>query len=64
MVLKVIKDKGELPTLNYFKKMAFSWSENNIFTTEDAIKYVTEAKFPNISYENKDDSNNGGFEEL
>ena len=44
--------------------MAFSWSENNIFTTEDAIKYVTEAKFPDIPYENKDDSNNGGFEEL
>ncbi len=61
MVLKVIKDKGELPTLNYFKKMAFSWSENNIFTTEDAIKFVTDAKLDDKK-ETKDESNNfGGF---
>ena len=61
MVLKVLKDKGELPTLNYFKKMAFSWSENNIFTTEDAIKFVTDAKLDDKK-ETKDESNNfGGF---
>ncbi len=67
MVLKVIRDKGELPTLNYFKKMAGSWSENNIFTTEDAIKYVTEAKFEGSSYENTEEDPTaifGGVEKL
>ncbi len=62
MVLKIIKDKGELPTLNYFKKMALSWSENNIYTTEDAIKFVTNAK---LEQEVNDESNNfGGFNVL
>ena len=60
MVLKVIKDKGELPTLNYFKKMSGTWSENNIFTTQDAIKFVTNAKID----DKPANDNNGGFEEL
>ncbi len=64
MVLKVIKDKGELPTTNYFKKMAGSWSENNIFTTEDAIKFVTDAKLDKKDNDTNPNSNNGGFEEL
>lgn len=64
MVLKILKDKNELPTLNYFKKMASSWSENNIFTTEDAIKFVTEAKLDNSKAEDTKSNNIEGFEEL
>lgn len=49
MILKVIRDKGgELPTLNYFKKMSQSWITDNIFSTQDAIKYVTTLNEKNI----------------
>ncbi len=49
MILKVIRDKGgELPTLNYFKKMSQSWITDNIFSTQDAIKYVTTLNDKNI----------------
>lgn len=42
MILKVLKDKsGELPTLTYFKKVSQSWIKDNVFTTIDAIRYVT-----------------------
>lgn len=64
MIMKVVKDKsGELPKLNYFKKVSESWINDNIFTTSDAIKYITTAKFDggNNSSSNND---NGGFEEL
>lgn len=42
MILKILKDKsGELPALSYFKKVSESWIKDNVFTTLDAIKYVT-----------------------
>lgn len=42
MILKILKDKsGELPALTYFKKVSESWIKDNVFTTLDAIKYVT-----------------------
>ncbi len=66
MIIKVIKDKGgELPKLNYFKKVSESWIKDNIFTTIDAIKYITTAKieYKDDSSSNKKDDN-GGFEEL
>ena len=40
--------------------MSGTWSENNIFTTQDAIKFVTEAKID----DKPANDNNGGFEEL
>lgn len=45
MILKVLKDKnGELPSINYFKKMADSWINDGIVNTNEAIKYVTNKK--------------------
>ena len=42
MILKILKDKsGELPALTYFKRVSESWIKDNVFTTIDAIKYVT-----------------------
>ena len=64
MIMKVVKDKsGELPKLNYFKKVSESWIKDNIFTTADAIKYITTAKIDNN--DNPGDNNdNGGFDIL
>ena len=64
MIIKVLKDKsGEMPKLNYFKKVSESWIKDNIFTTIDAVKYVTTAKYSADNNINKTDDN-GGFEEL
>lgn len=69
MILKVLKDKGgELPRFNYFKKVAESWAIDNIFSTQDAIKYV--ANPGNISgFDDDSDKNDttdiyGGFRKL
>lgn len=72
MILKVMNEKGgELPTLAYMKKVAETWISDNIFTTKDAIKYVTspkEKEAKNYSYPGNKNSQvnqeNGGFEEL
>jgi replication initiation and membrane attachment protein len=43
MIVKVVKQNGgEMPAFNYFKKVSQSWIKDGIFTTDDAIKYVTE----------------------
>lgn len=64
MIIKVLKDKsGEMPKLNYFKKVSESWIKDNIFTTIDAVKYVTTAKYSADTDISKNDDN-GGFEEL
>ena len=66
MIMKVLKDKsGELPSVKYFKKVAESWIMDNIFSTSDAIVYVTTPKDKKKT--DKKDSNddpNGGLEEL
>lgn len=67
MIMKVLKDKsGELPNVNYFKKASESWVKANVFTTQDAIKYVTTLKDIEISTPSNDNqfNDNGGFEEL
>lgn len=69
MIAKVLKDKsGELPSVKYFKKVSESWIIDNIFSTADAIKYVTTAKDKKSTGSNKnkfsDDDPNGGLEEL
>ena len=63
MILKVLSDKGgELPSMKYFKKMSQSWIEDNIFTTDDAIKYSVTAKIPEVKAEkNTKKDDNGGF---
>lgn len=64
MIMKIIKDKGgELPNLNYFKKASESWIKSNVFSTQDAIKYVTTMDVK----ENKKQDNSligGGFRTL
>ena len=63
MIIKVVKDKsGELPNVKYFKKVSESWIKDNIFSTKDAMKYITTAKIEEESKTAIDD--NGGFEEL
>ncbi len=63
MILKVVKDKsGEMPKLNYFKKVSESWIKDNIFSTKDAIKYITTAKIPTDESQPVDE--NAGFEVL
>ncbi len=65
MIIKVVKDKsGELPKLNYFKKVAESWIKDSIFTTLDAIKYITTAKIDDASNPSSDKDDNGGFDIL
>lgn len=66
MILKAIKDKGgDLPSLNYFKKMSETWIKDNIFSTNDAIKYTTTYDNPDSnSGSNSGEPNNGGFTEL
>ena len=64
MIMKVVKDKGgEMPKLNYFKKVSESWIKDNIFATVDAIKYITTAKIDNND-DSSTNNDNGGFEEL
>lgn len=66
MILKVLKDKsGDLPNVKYFKKVSESWVKDNVFSTSDAIKYITtmpEEAINKKKPEDKDD--NGGFEIL
>lgn len=65
MILKIMKDKGGvLPNLQYFKKASESWIRDKVFTTNDAIKYITTM---DVKGEKKDLANvevNGGFEML
>lgn len=43
MIVKVVKqNSGEMPAFGYFKKVSQSFIKDGIFTTDDAIKYVTE----------------------
>ena len=74
MIIKVMKDKsGEMPSFEYFKKVAESWLSDGILTTEDALNYMTSPKKgretsynrkPSKLKENPIDMDNGGFEEL
>ncbi|MBE6137377.1 MAG: hypothetical protein E7176_03175 [Erysipelotrichaceae bacterium] len=65
MIMKVLKDKsGELPNLNYFKKASESWIKANVFTTADAIKYVTTLNEKDSIPSTNNESNNGGFRSL
>ncbi len=68
MILKVLTEKGgELPNLKYFKKMSETWISDNIFSTEDAIKYSVTANIPDATKPKKPSdppSGNGGFTEL
>ncbi len=51
MIIKVLKEKsGELPSLAYFKKVSESWIKDSVFTTIDAIKYVTKFEDKNNNY--------------
>ncbi len=63
MILKAVKLLGEMPKFMYIKKMSNTWIEDNIFTTIDAVKYITEAKGYKPSSKD-DDNDNGGFREL
>ena len=67
MIMKVFKDKsGELPMFNYFKKVSESWIKDKIFSTTDAIKYVTSMEIEKTSVNKTTNSSNddewGGFE--
>lgn len=64
MIIKVLKEKGgDLPSLNYFKKMSETWIKDNVFTTVDAIKYVT--TFNVVKSQPKNNINlDDGWEEL
>ena len=68
MILKVLADKGgELPLWKYFKKMSETWISDNIFSTDDAIKYSVTAKIPDqkeVRSKKNDTDDNGGFTEL
>lgn len=69
MIMKVIKDKsGELPNLVYFKRVSESWIKDNVFSTADAIKYVTTLNYKGEEHKKKNDINdfddNGGFDSL
>ena len=59
MILKILKDKsGELPAFSYFKKVSESWIKDNVFTTLDAIKYVTTLNDGNSDNDNTNTSSN------
>ena len=65
MILKVLKDKsGELPNANYFKKVSESWIRDNVFSTRDAIKYITTMHENEIKPSKENYDENGGFEPL
>ena len=43
MIVKVVKqNSGNMPAFLYFKKVSQTWIKDGIFTTDDAVKYVTE----------------------
>lgn len=45
MIVKVTNaNGGVVPAFNYFKKVSLSWIKDGIFSTEAAIKYVTDIK--------------------
>lgn len=65
MIMKVVKEKGgELPTLKYFQKVSESWIKDNIFSTADAIKYVTSSNGDSGEGTNKPYDKYGGFDVL
>ncbi|MBQ9124894.1 MAG: DnaD domain protein [Acholeplasmatales bacterium] len=66
MIMKVIKEKsGELPAFNYFKKVSESWIKDNVFSTIDAIKYITTlVESDKKEATNAKNNDNGGFKEL
>lgn len=67
MILKILKDKGgELPKVNYFKRVSESWIKDNVFSTIDAIKYTTTFKEEGSSIvsSSDEDDDNGGFRKL
>ncbi|MGM9971810.1 MAG: DnaD domain protein [Anaeroplasmataceae bacterium] len=48
LIFSILKDKnGELPTLNYFKKVANTWIENGIYDVNAAWNYITRGKQAN-----------------
>lgn len=54
MIMKVIKDKsGDLPNLAYFRRVSESWIKDNVFSTADAMKYVT-----TLNYKGEDPKKN------
>ena len=60
MIVKVVKqNSGNMPAFNYFKKVSQSWIKDGIFTTDDAIKYVTD-----YIDDEKDESKHKQLEEL
>lgn len=69
MIAKVLKDKGgDMPPFEYFKKMSETWIKDNVLSTADAIKYVTELKESKQNKYSKSklkgnpiDEENGGF---
>lgn len=68
MIIKVVKEKsGELPSLAYFKKVSESWVKDSVFTTSDAVKYVTKFEDKNnkgLPKDIEDKYKTGGFESL
>ncbi len=66
MILKVLSDKsGDLPSAKYFKKMSESWIKDNVFSTVDAIKYITTMKDDGSSTPSSNNNDeNGGFDSL
>ena len=66
MIIKVLKDKGgELPNLNYFKRVSESWIKDNVFSTGDAIRYVTTLNDKDfVATQKKTHDINKGWEEL
>ncbi len=66
MIIKVLKDKGgELPNLNYFKRVSESWIKDNVFSTGDAIRYVTTLNDKDfVATQKKTQDINKGWEEL
>ena len=66
MIMKIIKEKsGELPTFNYFKKVSESWIKDNVFSTIDAIKYITTlVEKTDEGVQRNKNNDNGGFNEL
>lgn len=73
MILKTLREKGgDLPNVAYFKKVADSWVSDNVLSTKDAVKYITQVK-DNASSSRKQNKNwssaskidvNEGWEEL
>ena len=55
MIMYVYNEKGNIPTLNYFKKVADSWFDKGILTTSDALKFMLqgEVKEESVSYKSK-----------